>query len=459
MGINTYGNAAKATNYERSLQNGTPKFVSSGTARACYAMLSSTGGGVAFYDKYFQQVVADKSIGTATGLAANGNYQNSPTGDVQHNSGLFYGTAGSSSQTGSSTASNRLNSTNSSGEFGNTQIDCYSNSTAVPFTARSISGTSEKHNLNRLFINSDHPNKAIVYLLNGAKISAVSRINGNSSYDYANTTPFTPAGISTGMSGSASYNYINKEFVILSYISPGVYTLRTYFGIDFDKYPSPAAAFTAPGVTTVDRSVTFPTWSVSNNEAYYNIKPTLCDDGSVFATVMFTSSSFSAYKITRTNDRLISSTLLILTKSITTTYGLDLDGTYGQRQIQSRDGGAVMSFCAYYYYGSGLRTYIIDKRKSTIVASTQFDSSDTSAGCLPVPYGEEGFSVYYAGNVYASTPTGGYLTGRFTRDGSGNLVVSGTSIYLPYFPLQNTTNYPGFTQMTDYSMLNNQATI
>lgn len=463
MGINSFNTAALVitSNKTRSMQDGTPKFLASGVARACYAMLSTGTGGIAYYDKYFQQIVPEKNSAASTGGSTGGNYQNSPAGDLIRSNWLFGDAPTSATAPASSTTPSWLNATVSAGEFGNTMVDCFSNSTAVPVYSRS-NDQQTKSLLNQMFVDSDHSDRSLVYIQQGASISAVPRIDGVHNYSQRNSASFnislTSGNINGAMVGSSSYNAIRKEFVCLGYSSPGVFALISYTGVDFDKFPSPAVAFSQPGVVKIEKSVTLPSWIASGSESIYNLKPTLCDNGDIFITVMFPSSSFVIYRVIRDASNNPTAAVSV-SKALTTSYGLDQGAWYGQRKIQARDGGAVLCFCAYYYYGSGVTTYIVDKRKSTIVETSLFDSASSSSGVMPIPYGDDGFSAYFAGNVYAGNPTGAYIQGTKERNGSGVLSNTSGTFYLPYFPIPNTTNYPGFTQVVDYSLLNNQSLI
>jgi hypothetical protein len=465
MGINVFAPVAVIlTAKQRALQNGTPKALPNGEARACYAMLSyntSSGvGGLAFYDKFFQPVRASTAPHSLTSLGALGNYHHSTSGDAQTNLGLFGGNVNTTSaQSATNASATYLNSSVAGGEFGNAFIDAFSNSSASPQTSRN-STWATKHYLNQMFVDSDHSDKSIIYVLGNGLFRAVSRIDGDSGYDYYGTTATSITGLNASMWGSGSYNSVRKELVILSYAGAGgSFTLMTYQGVDFNKYKSPAEALVAPGVVRIDKAVSFAAnWSAANNESNFNIKPTLCDNGDVYVTCMFESSSLSLWRVVR--DASLSPTVTYISaKGTTTSYGRSQGDHYGQRRIQARDGGAVMAFCPYYYYGAGLRTWLIDKRKSTYLNASMIDSTDASAGTQPVPYGDSGFAAYFCGNVYASGTTGAYVTGSMERGGTGLIVQTGSNILLPYFTAPNTTNYPGFTQVTDYSMLDNQALV
>lgn len=463
MGINTYNLTTVQTPKQRALQNGSPKALPHGEARACYAMLSyntsQSSGGAVFFDKHFQPVRAMAgNPGSTSNASSLGNFHYAAAGDGQSYSGLFSGAASTSGQASSSASGNMINSTNAAGEFGNTAIDAFSNSSLAPSTSRNID-RSVKGTLNATFVSSDHADRSIVYLLNGTTFRAVSRIDGDPSYDYFNTSAYSIPGVVTSMFGSASYNATRKELVVLSYAGAGgSYTLSTFQGIDFDKNPSPAVAFADPAVVRTDKAVVLPNWAGADGESLYSVKPILVDDGSVFITAFTPAASFRLYKISRLADLSVLSTTLIAQKSVTTSYGRDQGVAYGQRQIQARDGGAVMCFAQYYYYGAGMVSFVIDKRRSTYLSTTALESADTAAGYHPIPYGDSGFASYYCGNAYAGNPAGSYVSGCVERAGAaGVLTQVGGNFLLPYFPSPNTTNYPGLTQVTDYSMLDNQA--
>ena len=440
-----------------STQNGTPKFLDSASgSRACYALMSSNGGGVAFYDNFFQQVRADKFLANSASGGLGGNYQNSPAGDVQTTSGLFYSVNSTSSQASSSGTTNYINSTNSSGELGNYMMDAFSNSTINSCTSRSNSW-NHKANTAALIVNSDHTNKRIVYIRNGANFRAIDRLAGVYTYDKYNTKSYTIPGANGSMNGAASYNNKLKRLVLIDYVANGgQFKITTYNGIDFDKNPSPLAAFTAEGVTaSTTATFTIPSWTSNNTESYYGLQPVLCDNGKVIVTVMFINSSFSLYEVNILNNVAIAT--LKLTSSLTTSYGRESGLYYGQKILQSRDMNSVLMFVPYYYYGSGIRAFIINKRFGTYSTATNLESTSSAAGVQPLPYGNSGFCSYFVGNAYAGNPAGGYVQG-FTdvNEYTGEIVASGGSILLPYFPLVNTTNYPGMTQVTDYSLLDNQ---
>jgi hypothetical protein len=192
-------------------------------------------------------------------------------------------------------------------------------------------------------------------------------------------------------------------------------------------------------------------WNVNNNESYYNLKPIVTDNGKVYVTVFFTSSNFTLYEFTRSGTSAVTATY-VTTHSLTTSYGREQGyPTYGQRQITSRDGTTVCTFCPYYYYGAGGAFYMIDKTNNTYVGWLY---TDTSIAMQPMPYANNGWTFVYAGNGYASNYSGNYVQRTYERGGSGLLVQSGATRYFTKWTAPNTTNYPGFTQTVDFVLLN-----
>ena len=457
---------------QRALQNGTPKWVPEGSPRACYAMISyntsTTGSGVALYDRYFQPVVGTPQPSNATLVASSGaqHHINTEPGINISTPGWLIGNNGNATTTQSqlstnSSGQNYLSSMITAGELGNAHVDIYSNGTIAPVMNRD-SGWNNKFYSNICFVNSDHKDQSICYVFTGGYIRAISRIDGSYNWDYPGTSPhyLSMSGSFTNMWGSASYNAVRKELVVFSYYtSNGAWYVRIYKGVDFDKYPSPAQALTAGDVTVVDKTISStPSWPANDNEVYYSPKVVLVDSGTIYLTIFYQSAGLYIFQYTRDgSDNLTGSYLT--SQSCTTSYSADSGFYYRQKAMQSRDGGAVLTFCQYYYYGCGLRAWLIDKRKSTYVTPSALVDSQSGQGTVPLPYGDSGFASFRNSNVYAGSPTGAYVTGIMDRNGAGNFQQTSSNIYLPHFTMPNTTNYTGFTQVTDYSLLDNQAIV
>jgi len=122
--------------------------------------------------------------------------------------------------------------------------------------------------------------------------------------------------------------------------------------------------------------------------------------------------------------------------------------------ITSRDGTSVATFCPYYYYGAGIRCFMIDKTNNTY---TTFSQNSSGAGCMTIPYGDSGWSFAMGQNMYSSNYTGSFVHSKWSKTAAGGFSQESSNQYWPYFTGPNTTNYPGFTQVTDYVLLQDNA--
>jgi hypothetical protein len=94
---------------------------------------------------------------------------------------------------------------------------------------------------------------------------------------------------------------------------------------------------------------------------------------------------------------------------------------------------------------------MIDKINNTYGS---YGTGDTTFGRIIMPFGDSGWMFTYAANGYASNYAGNGASPIYTRPPSGGFTESASIGYWPYHPGPNTTNYPGFTQVVDYVMLN-----
>ena len=436
------------------LNGGVNPGVSGTGARFSYAMCSyspeNSVGGFAFYDQNFAQPINWGTPTTTNNYGASSVVNMSDSTNLNYNS-FFNWLASTGTQPGSNTTPNYMNATNSQGEFGNACIDVYSDGT-FGRAQRSSSNNANKHYLNAYAINSDHSNKRIVYLLKSGVIDAVDRLYGTFNTSLDGTAPFTVTSLDASMQGSASYNHARRELTILSYVtSGGSFNVITFQNVDFNLYPSPAVALTQPGVVRVNSTVSMASnWGVNNSESYYNLKPIVTANGDVYVTVMFTSSSYALYRFTRSGTSAITATYLTAI-SLTTSYGLDQGFQYGNRQITSRDGSTVATFCPYYYYGAGVSCFMIDKTNNNYAT---YSNTSSSAGYAVVPFGNNGWAIGFNGNGYSSNWSGNRVQVVFTRNTTGGgFSQTGTTLYYPSFPIPNTTNYPGLAMTTDYMLL------
>lgn len=422
--------------------------------RAAYAMLScntsTVWNGFALYDDNFQMPFNNGYPGSYSNYSASHVVDFAGTTHMYGPSMMFDGNR-TGSQSVPSTAGTLwyINATNNHGEFGNASLDVYSDG-SFGRCSRMSGNASNKQYLNAYAINSDVSDKRNVYIVYNGLLRCVDRLYGSYNSDKPGTLAYSVPGLIASMQGSASYNKARKELTFLSMVSPsGAYQIITYANVDLDAYPSPTAALTAAGVTITLASLSIPSWNVNNAESYYNIKPIVSADGSIFISVMFTSSDFALFKVTRNGTTAVSATRQT-TMSITTSYGLDQGFYYGQRQITSKDGTSVATFCPYYYYGAGIMCYMIDKTNNTF---TTYTNTDTSSGYHCVPYKDSGWAIWFCGNAYASNYSGGYFASVYSRSTSNLLASIGATVYATHFTGPSTTNYPGMTQVTDYVLL------
>jgi len=432
----------------------------SGTGkRAFYAMLSrntsSTWHGAAFYDR--------SVVGAIFNAGYPGEYNTYSPSHIVYNEnstyqyynaiwGPVYG--GTQSQPSTNGTTNWVNSTNASGEFGNAMVDAYSDGTLSSVYNRYSGDSSVKHTLNYSAINSDHSNKRIVYILYSGVIRAVDRLYGSYHVPMYNTADFSVPSLNGSMTGSASYHAGRKELTIISYVtSGGSFNCFTYQNVDFDKYPDPYVALNRAEVVRVDATLSLSTNWGNNSDSYYNLKPVTTDNGNVYVSVFNEGTSLILYRFTRSGTAAITGTY-ITALGTTTSYGRDQGANYGQRMITSRDGTSVATFCPYYYYGAGIRCFMIDKTNNTY---TTFSQNSSGAGCMTIPYGDSGWSFAMGQNMYSSNYTGSFVHSKWSKTAAGGFSQESSNQYWPYFTGPNTTNYPGFTQVTDYVLLQDNA--
>jgi hypothetical protein len=444
-----------------TLFNGGQDSGMSGTGRrAYYAMLgrntSSTWHGAAFFDRnvvgamFNQGGPGDQTSYAPAYIVLNENstyqYYNAIWGPV------YSGTQEQPTTSGSSTW---VNSTVAAGEFGNAMVDTYSDGTISNVYNRYSGDASVKHNLNYSAINSDHSNKRIVYILRDSVIRAVDRLYGSHHVPMNNTADFSVSSLNSNMTGSASYHSGRKELTIISYASSGgSYNCFTYQNVNFDLYPDPSVALNRPEVVRVNATLSLASsWQNNTSDAYYNLKPVTTDNGNVYVSVFWEGTSLGLYQFTRSGTSAITATY-ITQITTTTSYGRDQGANYGQRQITSRDGTSVATFCPYYYYGCGIRCYMIDKTNNTY---TTFSQNSSATGCMTIPYGDSGWAFAMCQNMYASNHTGSFVHSKWAKSPAGGHSQESANQYWPYFTGPDTTNYPGFTQVTDYVLLTDNA--
>ena len=350
----------------------------------------------------------------------------------------------------STSSGSYLSGTPIMGQFGNSALDIFSDGTWNN-SGRASGAWDNKQYLNQYAIDSTHSDRRTVYLLVGNVIRAVDLLWGQHNYPRVGTRDYTVSSLNTSMRGCASYHAARKELTILSYVSSGgSYNVITFQNVDFDTYPDPYVTLNRPEVVRVNSTVSLASnWGTNNNESYYNLKPTVTDNGKVYVTVMFTSSSLALYEFVRNGTTAVNATY-VTALSITTSYGIESGGTYGQRRITSRDRTSVICFTPYYYYHCGCMAYMIDRTNNTY---STYSNTGSSVGHQPMPWKDNGWVFAHCGNGFASNYSGNLIAATYEKAPTGGFTQVGSTRYLPYHPGPNTTNYPGFTQVTDYDLL------
>ena len=423
--------------------------------RAAYALAShNTSSAAASYvllDEDFRIVLATGSPAASPNYYGAAPIVDLATSTYSNYSSIFYNAGSTSSQATSTDTQTYLNGTNACGAVGNAMFDIYSNGT-ITSAVRNTGDWQSKHQLNKSSFNSDHSNKRLLYTLYNGSIRAVDKLFGSYSNPYPGTSAYGVTSLNTNMYGSASYHLNRKELVILSYItSGGSFNVFHFANVDFDTYPDPNIALNRPEVVRTNSTVSLASsWNVNNNESYYSPKPVITDNGTIYVSVFFTGNSLTLYSFTRNGSNAVTATY-VAGLGTTTSYGADQHPTnLGQRYITSRDGTSVALFCPYYYYGTGVECYMIDKTNNTYGT---YNSNQSGGGVQPLPFKDNGWAFYYAGNLYASNFTGGYISATYERPAAGGYTASGSTQFLSFVTSPNTTNYPGLTQVTDYDLL------
>lgn len=430
-------------------------FASRFNRRACYLMVGNQTNGyhVVFYDQDFNVIIPT--------------YQNysSATWDyttvsniIQYHSGGFM-TANSlgpthytstssypSSSTGYYASSFSFNGMNGCG-----WLQAFSDGSVGNAYHASYGAALKRRDMKRYFT-SDHTNRSILYGYSNGKIFA-RHVNSPGFYDmpHKGTEDYAVSGGNQTMRGTAAYNNTLKELHVCYENASATYQIRKYSGWDFDAYPDPTTA--AANVTgTIEYTITNPTWTVNNNESKFNSKMLLRDDGQLQMYTFFTSSKFACYVWTNPTSATSINTNNTNTASNTTSYGYDQSEDYGMHIISSRDGKNYAFISPYYYYMSGLNHMYSGMGETLNGASHNIQNHDSNYGYQVLPWRDDGFCTYYAGNGYASNYSGTNVRQFMGIGGnSGKLErQSGMYKYLPLWPGHNTTGYPGLACVNDY---------
>lgn len=438
--------------------------------RASYAILSgnssSTWYGAVFLDGEFRRLGSTSPQGFPTQYGAGSvrdmEYWNdtyvSGTNQMYYNLSVY-------TQTSMSSSSYALPvpGTASMGEYGQAAVMASERGVISPYYMRSRTTTQTSMvQANRAFVNSDHLNKKLTLQFSSAFLTT-SPLQTPIPYAVANPAPYyrpqkdltsifstyDAGSQTTSMFGSASYNNVRRELMVATFTSttPGRVNVAIWKNFNFDAVNGDVSTLGAPDVLL---NTTLASWT-NSNEGRFNSKWVLVDDGSIFVSSMNEgSNTCNLWKITRNVGDTVLSNTLVDNQSMTTSYGIDQGTSFGQRQMQTRDGSMVVNWMVYYYYQCGIRSWVIDKRYSSFARG--FSENNTTSGTYPVKYKNNQFAYYIAGNYYSGNFTAasiGAFTSRGLTAASAPVTYTGT-MYQPIAPGPNTTNYPGLTHVMEF---------
>ena len=430
-------------------------FASRFNRRACYFMIAyqSNGYHVVFYDQDFNVIIPTYN----TYSPSNREYED-VSNIVKYHSGNYMadGTLGinqyQSTNSHPSTSSNYYASSfQFNGMNGCGWIQGFSDGSVGTQFHGAYTGQNKRRDMKKYFT-SDHTNRSIIYGLSNGKIFA-RHINMPSEFDmpYVGTEDYAYTGGNTTMRGTAAYNNTLKEMHFVYDMSSNTYQVRKFTNWDFDAYPDPTVA-AANATNVFDYTLNLSGFSTSNNESRFNSKMLLRDDGQLHMYTFFTSSKLANHYWTNPTATGSITATQGNTASNTTSYGYDQGQNHGMHIISSRDGKNYAFISPYYYYHSGLNHMYSGMGETVNGPSHTIQNHDSSHGYQVLPWRDDGFCSYYAGNGYSSNYSGtnvsnfmgiGGTTGKLDRQ-------SGGYKYLPIWPGHNTTGYPGLACVNDY---------
>ena len=199
-----------------------------------------------------------------------------------------------------------------------------------------------------------------------------------------------------GSRSSMGYNERTKVMVFVENTSSSSYRWHWYKDV---PPPSPDVDWNwwRQNVKESNHRWTDVPYSTQYNEDRYHGIVTVCDTGEVYVTRFRPHQGFHIQAINFTNETygqdtdcgytyrkeldaqgVRNSTDVNGQKSsmgTTTTYGIEQDEDHGQMFMITNDGRYVMCMCPYYYYGSGMKMYVIDSVTGEYRRGWENDSS------------------------------------------------------------------------------------
>lgn len=418
-----------------------------------------------FYDSEFRRLLsgATNAINTPQGM---GNY------DTYSSSTQMMPWAGYTHTNASTNTGFAPNYTTASGELGNDHYYAMERGQHESWLNRTGITGNTMTRMSQAVVNSDHSDKGRVlqldngYLTNSPFGRPLSRLYTYSTGVYVSASRTEKQIIAQGtatqamvnaMRGSASYNNVRKELVVMVYNSTTAGQYDIYLWKNFDLDNSTVDVTSLPNTPTK-------VWSIQTNalatasgsnftiETQQNITPVLVDDGSIFYVAMYPSAANRLFKITRSGDDSTVSVALSASGTLTTSYGIEQGTGYGSKHISSRDGRLVGVWCPYYYYGAGMAAHWIDKRTGTYYSTLVQDST---YGVNVTKYRDEALIYATMTPVYQASGNGQFSMNTIgVRNGA--VTAAGLNILTEY-PASQNSSYPYAFSISHVAEYNTQS--
>jgi len=273
-------------------------------------------------------------------------------------------------------------------------------------------GVETKTELNDAFVNGDLADRSLTLLLWNGALYLARRTEAEAIIVSGGTrgfiSKFTVSSLPGGFYGTASYNRIRNELVILggsSATSSSGMWLRLYRNLPALDATSDLNAILS-AITPIEVAITWSGWTpAANAEAVGGATPVLTDNGDVYIGFFNAGAALYVVQVPRTGDTTFGALVNAVSFVVTTSYGRHNARGSGMQVMQTRDGSTVAFYSQYYYYGAGLGVITVNKRSNS--ARVMYSDSDSANGRSMLHWGESGFAVAFnAANNYSAHSSG-----------------------------------------------------